>query len=202
MKYLLILLLFSLNACGFIHFMATKPVGDRDKAVIQEYLHKNKFTAFDYNFQAIDTLIDSLDAAKHALDTWKTEHGTPQSKIQFRVYDSIGDLINGYTQCYGDFKKLNMVKTKEFSHFPWLPNNYNLRFEDDPELWDISNAQKQELLSSNHHKYTIVIYWNIWSNYYSRIMLKELNKHFERYKDKDLYRVILVNTDRDIKNKE
>ena len=47
------------------------------------------------------------------------------------------------------------------------------------------------------------LYWNIWSNYYSKGMLKELEEYLREYESPDhQILTILVNTDRDLQEDE
>lgn len=195
----IILSVFSLmfvSSCGFIHYMGTKTTVDKSILEVENYLVKNKIVFQDYNLLIRDELIDSLSSKKHALNLWQFERGVEQSTIQLRIYDSLGNMINGYTQCYGEFKKLNILSEKFFKHFEQLPNNYNLRFKDDIVLWNINEYEQQRILkNANEKKFTIVVYWNIWSNYYSKIILKKLREYLKKFEMKNEVLIILVNTD-------
>jgi hypothetical protein len=185
-----------ISSCGFVHFMGTKDPVDKSKEEVDKYLMKNQVSFYDYNLLLKDEWIDSLSGKKHALNLWQLEHGTKQSTIQLRMYDSLGILVNGYAQCYGEFKKLNILSGKPFKTFSHLPTNFDLRFRDNLDLWNITGSERQEILEkSANQKFTFVVYWNIWSNYYSRVMLKELRKYLKKYEMKDEVLIILVNTD-------
>ncbi|MNK28051.1 hypothetical protein D3C87_464200 [compost metagenome] len=185
-----------ISSCSFIHYMGTKTTVDKPESEINTYLIKNNFTFYDYNLLLKDELIDSLSIKKQALNLWQFEHGTAQSTIQLRIYDSLGKLVNGYAQCYGDFKKLNILSEKPYRTFSHLPNNFDLRLKNDLILWNITESDQQELLAkASEKKYTLVVYWNMWSNYYSKIILKELRKYLQKYQMKKEVLIILVNTD-------
>lgn len=185
-----------ISSCGFVHFMGTKATVDQSKPEVANYLIENNLDCYDYNLLFKDELIDSLSIKKYALNLWQLEYGTTQSTIQLRIYDSLGKLVNGYAQCYGEFKKLNILSEKPFKTFSHLPTNFDLRFKDDIDLWDISESDRQEIfVKANEKKYTLVIYWNIWSNYYSKVMLKELRKYLQKFQMKKEVLIILVNTD-------
>lgn len=159
-----------------------------------KYFKKHKINYFDFSFFLIDSLADSLSTNKYALNTWKLENGTKASPIQLRVYDSRGELINGYSQCFGNFKKLNILKDTNLVYYNHLPINYNLNFDDDLFFINASDSMKEELKeNSKYYKYTIVFYWNIWSNYYSKIIFKELKK-FQNKINREKIRIILINT--------
>lgn len=197
----LFIILLLISSCGFIHYMGTKKAIDKSRAEVGEHLVKNKAAFYDYNLLLKDECIDSLSTKKHALNLWQLEYGTKQSTIQLRIYDSIVKLVNGYAQCYGEFKKLNILSEKPFKVFNHLPTNFNLRFSDNFDLWNATDSDRQEILvKASEKKYTMVIYWNIWSNYYSEIMFKELRKYLKKFEMKKDVLIILVNTDYSIGN--
>lgn len=197
MKAILVFIGFLIiSSCSFVHYMGTKNTVDKSKLEVENYLVKNKVAFQDYNLLIKDELIDSLSSKKHAINLWQFEHGVEQSTIQLRIYDSIGVLVNAYVQCYGEFKRLNILSEKPFKTFSHLPTNYDLRFEDNFDLWNINDSNRQEILvKASKKKFTFVVYWNIWSNYYSRVMLKELKNYLRKFEMKDEVLTILVNTD-------
>lgn len=185
-----------ISSCGFVHYMGTKSTVDKSSLEVNNYLIRNKISFYDYNLFIKDELIDSLSSKKHAVNLWQLEHGTEQSTIQLRIYDSLGVLVNAYVQCYGEFKRLNILSDKPYKKFNHLPTNFELQFNDNLDLWNINESDRQEILAkASQKKYTIVVYWNIWSNYYSKVMLKELRKYLKKYQMKDEVLIILVNTD-------
>lgn len=190
-------LLFLSASCGFIHYMGTKTQVDKTESEIARYLHQNKVDFYDYNLLLKDELSDSLNGKKHALNLWQVEHGSKQATVQLRIYDSIGRLVNAYTGCYGDFKKMNILAEKPFKVFSYLPTNYNLRFPDNLELWKVTESEEREILAkAGEKKYTLVFYWNVWSNYYSKIIFRKLKKYLKEFRMKEDLLIILVNTDR------
>lgn len=196
------LLLFSLNfmflfqSCSFIHFMGTKQIEDKSEQEVQLYLKSIDFENYDYSFLFPKHNFDSLGVKRHVLDLWKYEHQGKQLTIQIRIYDSEGKFLNGYTPCYGDMKKVNILADKEFKEYKQFPNNFDLVFEDELLLWDLSKDTYSKILKINKNKkYAIVIYWNIWSNYYSRVIFKNLEKYFNKFNNREDCLIILVNTD-------
>jgi hypothetical protein len=176
--------------------MNTKEIINKSDSEILNYLEDNKFSFYDYSFLLPMNNIDSLSNKNHALDLWKLENQIEQSTIQIRVYDSLRCLINGYLQCYGNMNKLNILSEKETKQFEWLPNNYSLMFNNELQLLNIPKDLEDEILLKNSQKrYTFVIYWNIWSNYFSRIMFINLDKYLSKYQMRDSSLIILVNTD-------
>jgi len=192
---ILIYLLFS-QSCTFIRYINTHEIVPKSEVEIVNYLIKNKVSCYDYAFSLPVSKIDSFSKKNHALDLWKLNRDEEQSTIQIRIYDSLGLLINGYTQCYGNMVKLNIFSEKETKQFAWLPNNYSLRFENELQLLSICKDKQDEiLLKSSQKKYTIVVFWNIWSNYFSRIMLTKLKQYILKYRMDDNLLIILINTD-------
>jgi hypothetical protein len=197
MKTILVFIgFFITSSCSFLHYMGTKSTVDKSKLEVENYLVKNKVGFQDYNLFIKDELIDSLSSKKHAVNLWQFEHGVEQSTIQLRIYDSLGVLVNGYVQCYGEFKRLNILSEKPFKTFSHLPTNFDLRFRDNLDLWNISESDRQAILvKASKKKFTFVVYWNIWSNYYSKIILKKLKKYLKEFQMKNDVLIILVNTD-------
>lgn len=196
-SYLLFcIFIFSFQSCTFIRYMNTKEIVNKNESEIAKYLESNKIDFYDYSFVFPGINIDSLYNENHVLDLWKYERGTEQSTIQIRVYNSSGNLINGYTQCYGNLNSINILSEKNTKIFQRLPNNYSLLFENELSLLNIQEKVKDEIkLKSSQKTFTIVIYWNIWSNYFSKIIFQKLKKYIKRYEMYDDVLIILINTD-------
>ncbi len=196
-SYLLFcIFIFSFQSCTFIRYMNTKEIVNKNESEIAKYLESNKIDFYDYSFVFPGINIDSLYNENHVLDLWKYERGTEQSTIQIRVYNSSGNLINGYTQCYGNLNSINILSEKNTKIFQRLPNNYSLLFENELSLLNIQEKVKDEIkLKSSQKTFTIVIYWNIWSNYFSKIIFQKLKKYLKRYEMYDDVLIILINTD-------
>ena len=188
--------IFSFQSCTFIRYMNTKEIVNKNDSEIAKYLESNKIDFYDYSFVFSGISIDSLSNENHVLDLWKYERGTEQSTIQIRVYNSSGNLINGYTQCYGNLNSINILSEKNTKLFQRLPNNYSLLFENELSLLNIQEKVKDEIkLKSSRKTFTIVIYWNIWSNDFSKIIFQKLKKYLKRYEMHDDVLIILINTD-------
>lgn len=188
------LLLF--QSCGFIHFMGTKQIEDKTKQEVQLYLKKLDFNDYDYSFLLPKENFDSLGVKRHVLDLWKFERQSQQSVIQVRIYGREGKFLNGYAQCYGDMNKVNILGKEEFVEFKQFPNNYDLVFEDELLLLSLDEYIHSEIIeTSKKRKYSIVVFWNIWSNYYSKVIFKNLKKYLNKYNNREDCLIILVNTD-------
>ena len=188
--------IFFFQSCTFIRYMNTKEIANKNECEIAQYLESNKIDFYDYSFVLSGISIDSLSDENHVLDLWKYERNTEQSTIQIRVYNSSGNLINGYTQCYGNLNSINILSEKNTKMFQRLPNNYSLLFENELSLLNIQEKVKDEIkLKSSRKTFTVVIYWNIWSNYSSKIIFQKLKKYLKKYEMQDDVLVILINTD-------
>lgn len=117
--------------------MNTKEIVNKNECEIAQYLESNKIDFDDYSFVLYGISIDSLSNENHVLDLWKYERKTQQSTIQIRVYNSFGNLINGYTQCYGDLNYVNILSEKNTKMFQRFPNNYSLLFGNELSLLNI-----------------------------------------------------------------
>ncbi len=64
------------------------------------------------------------------------------------------------------------------------------------QLWETTETEKTAVLNAiKNTDYTIVVYWNIWSKYYSKVILKELHQYLKIHNNpKKQITVILVNT--------
>ncbi|MBK7183749.1 MAG: hypothetical protein IPH89_12885 [Bacteroidetes bacterium] len=62
-----------------------------------------------------------------------------------------------------------------------LPINYDLQFENDLKLIELPEKEKQVLITkSQSMEYTIVVYYTKWTGWYSKSVLKELNKYIQK----------------------
>jgi len=160
---------------------------------IDKYLIENKFQSHQYSFLLIDSLSYLLSTERHSLNTYKLENGGKSSAIQLRIYDDKGDFYNGYEQCYGSLKRLNILDSNPPRIIPRFPNNQNLKFEHEFELWEIDDAIKRKIIAeSKTHTYTFVLYWNIWSNYYSKVLFKEIAKYIEKHQTDDFSILFII----------
>lgn len=191
-----LIVIISLNSCSFIRYMNTKEKMDKSENEISAYLEKINFKTYNYSLKMKDTFLAKLVEDKHVLDLYKKERNTSQSTMQIRVYGKDGHLITGYTQCYGNLNLINILRKKEFVNYDHFYNNYNLEYEDEFELFNITKDEKNKLISESTDKNKIVIYWNIWSNYYSKIMLKKTKKYVKKFDPemKETF-ILLVNND-------
>lgn len=201
-KFLSVFLLFLLSGCQIVYLVYYIQVGeshDDSLSEINEYLDKNKFSTYDYSFKLIDSLGYLLHTEKHMVNTWKLERGGRASAVELKIYNPEGDLANAYSQCFGPFKKLNILDSYPPRIIPHLPINYDLKFEDELDLWDIDNEMKNRIIAeSQESTYVFVMYWNIWTKHFSKVVLKELESYMATHDpDRTKFLYILVNNARD-----
>ena len=80
--------------------------------------------------------------------------------------------------------------------YPFL--NTNLKLINEFDLINIDSTTKSKIINeSRHYNYTFVVYWTIWTNYFSKHVLKKVSKIKNKEPNKVL--VILVNTAKDKK---
>lgn len=184
------------QSCDFFRYMSTKDPVARSESEVNEFLQKQKFDHYDFSFLLPPEYIDSLSVERHALDLRKLSSKIEQSTIQLRIYDVHGRFVNGYAQCYGNMNRINILAEKEFRYFKQLPNNPDLHFKNEIHLWNLPEETEEIVVQhAKNKKYTFVIYWNIWSNHYSKIIMKNLKKYIQRFDMTDDSLIILVNTD-------
>jgi hypothetical protein len=161
---------------------------NESKDEIDSFLTKRKYH-FDYSFENIDSTSNLLTDEKYRINDSNVNY----SYIQLRVYDSIGKFYSGYSQCMGDFNKRNFIDSFPPSKntYPFLNNDLN--FENELDLIYIDSTLTDGILKmSKTYDYTFVVYWNIWTNYFSKHVLREVSKMKRKHPNRVL--VIFVNT--------
>jgi hypothetical protein len=190
--YLIIICLL-FYSCGFIRLLNTSEEKDENSYEIDKFLKKHNYL-YDFSFQSIDSLnyLKKSETYKINLMNNKVEY------IQLRVFDSIGRLYTGFSQCMGDFNKKVIIDSfpPKKNTYPFLNNNLN--FQNELKLIDASESVKNEVREiSSKTSYTFVVYYTIWTNYFSKHVLKEVSKIKAKYKNRVL--ILFVNT---AKNKD
>lgn len=168
---------------------------DESAAEVRTYLHEKEIN-FSYSTFLKDSIWRALGDSGHYLNAYKFKRGVEPSPIQLRVYDRQGNFITGYSQCYGSFKKLNVLDGYPPRVIPHLPNNRSLVFEDELKLFVTPpSTQLQIIEDASNSDYIMVLYWNIWSAYFSEIVLRQASDFMLKYNtDSTRLTLILVNT--------
>jgi hypothetical protein len=194
MKYLIIsfsiLILASCNFIRIIEFIRAGEPNESRKEVAR-FLKKKRYK-HDYSLFLNDSISNLLRTEKYKLNTAKDSNF---SLIQLRIYDSIGHLYSGYSQCMGSFEDKKLL-----SQFPPAKNQYPylnevLFFENELTLIDDSDYLLCEIKEeAKQYKYTYVVYYAMWGKYFSERLLKRVSKVKSEFPDDVL--VILVNVSR------
>ena len=188
-----------MTGCQLVYYLQVNERHDDNLSEIKEYLDKNQISSFDYSLKLIDSLGYLMHTEKHMVNTWKLERGGEASAVELKIYNSEGTLINAYSQCFGPFKKLNILDSYPPRTIPHLPINYDLKFTDELKLWDIDYEMKNQLVAeSKESTYIFVMYWNIWTKQFTRVVLKALESYMTTYDpDRTKFLYILVNNARE-----
>lgn len=189
MRYCLILALsIVLSSCNLVRLINTTEENNETVEEIEEYLSKHKIL-YDYSLQNIDSTSHLLRQQKYRIN----DSSSVYSYIQLRIFDSEGNLYSGYSQCMGSFNEKHFIKElpPDRNEYPFINND--LIFENELDLVKINPESEGAILKEyKNYDYIFLVYWNIWTNYFSKHVLKEVSKIKEEYSDNVL--VILVNT--------
>lgn len=173
MKFgLIFLLLLTLNSCDLVRLLNTSKEQDESAEEINKFLSKHRYK-YDYSFENIDSTSYLLKSPKHRINNDSTSY----SYIQLRIYDSIGKLYSGYSQCMGNFNERKIIDSlpPTKNTYPFL--NKELEFKDELDLIDISTETKLQVINdSQKYEYVFVVYWTMWTNYFSKHVLREVSK--------------------------
>ena len=187
-----LLLLPLLFSCNLIRLLNTSEEKDEKTEEIHAFLKKHNYQ-FDYSFENTDSTAKLLRSPKYRVNNDSLRY----SYIQLRIYDSMGTLYSGYSMCMGNFDKRKFIDSipPAKNSYPFI--NTHLKFENELEVVDINPETKAKVLEeSASYDYVFVVYYTIWSNYFSKHVLKEVSKAKARYRDKIM--VIFVNVAKDL----
>lgn len=190
-KFVFLLLFFILNSCNLIRLLNVSEETEENNEQIKLFLSKHKY-CYDYSFENIDSTSILLKSSKYRINNDSIRY----SFIQLRIYDSIGNLYSGYSQCMGNFNNRKFLDSLPPSKnsYPYL--NTKLKFKDELDLLNISPSVKLQVIEEiKKNKYIFVVYWTIWTNYFSKHVLREVSKIKSSNPSKVL--VIFVNTAKD-----
>ena len=168
--------------------MNTYEQKDESTEEMNAFLSKRKYH-FDYSFRNIDSTALLLADETYRINDSNVNY----SYIQMRIYDSIGEFYSGYSHCMGSFNKRKFIDSFPPSKntYPFL--NTDLNFENELDLIHMDSLTPSDVLEkSKKNDYTIVVYWTMWTNYFSKHVLHEVSKIKEKYPDEVF--VMLVNT--------
>lgn len=192
MKIAAVLVLFSffLSSCTITRLLSVYRAGEPNETEleVQSFLVQKKFR-YDYSLMMDDSLVDLLTTPRYRINHLEDDKF---SVIQLRIYDSLGLLYSAYSQCMGDFEDKQLLQS-----FPPLKNNYPylnhlLYFDNELNVLLADDRLKCELKEeSTNHKYTYVVYYTMWTQYFSRRVLKAVSRLKKQHDDDIL--VLFVN---------
>jgi hypothetical protein len=140
-------------------------------------------------------MVDSFSySSRYAINLRKLQHRVEASPLQFRCYSSNGDLITGWSQCFGSLRRYGYFDSFPISHNPMLIINTDLHFNTDVKLIDATDYQILSLQKCcEENEITIMVFWAAWTGYYNKRMLEEIDQFVIRNSQHKIG-VILVNT--------
>jgi hypothetical protein len=166
-----------------------KDSNDESTIEVNRYLKHYKY---DYSLFADDTKSWMQKTKTYGINNDTSKY----SYIQLRIFNRDGSLHSAYSQCMGDFNSRNFVDS-----FPLKKNDYpfvntQLKFKNELDLLLLNSETKEQILvKSEKYNYTYVVYYTIWTSYFSKHVLKEVSKIKKKHPNEAL--VILVNMARD-----
>lgn len=121
---------------------------------------------------------DSLSNNKYAINTWKLSHNGKASVIQIRLYNTKGELVNAYEQCFGPLWANSILKSVPDMKVEDNRINFKPTLLTDLNLLNISDSKKLELYNerTNYDRVLLVMY-NRWTGWYSKHTLKKVRKY-------------------------
>lgn len=173
----------------FVRLLYIDKQSNESPTEVARYLKKYDFI-YDYSLFQIDTITkNTLKNSEHNINPYSKN----VSAIQLRIYNNYGNLYTGFTQCMNSFVRKKFLG----NDYPPSENQYKinetLELESEYELWDCSNDLLFKIKEdASKSEYTFVVYWNIWTQGFSRKVLREVTRYKKRFSDKDIL-VVLVN---------
>ena len=174
---------------------------DKNEDEVKHFL-KRKNYRFDYSLLSIDSLSHCHAYEKYNIQKVPESifaRSNTYSALQLRIYKSNGELYSALSQCDGDFNPIpNFINELPpiQGHNPDV--NKNLLLKNEFDLVHIDPDKIQEImLTSSRYEYVFVVYWNIWMDYFTEHLLRNVSRMKRKYPDKIM--VVLINNDLDMK---
>ena len=97
------------------------------------------------------------------------------------MYNKDGNLIMGWENCYGDLKHFNLFDSVPIKTINYLPNNYEIKFQNDLNLIEIDANMKPELYQYiKNHEYSIILFYSKWAGWYSKDAIKKVTRYVQK----------------------
>lgn len=136
----------------------------------------------------------TLTFIKEKLDSisklpYKPEWQPGFKPIQYKAFDTKGNLISQYASCEGSLKKIGLLNT-----FP--PSNKfefdsSIVFTNEITLYKNYYGEKPNY-SSQNYDISFIVYWGTWLGAPGKSLIKNIQKYKDRYPDKKI-QIIYVN---------
>lgn len=181
-----------LSSCSLIHLLSVDANTSESMSQSNEYLSKHQLDTL-FSYQICSNYIDSLSAGNYTINAYKLKIGTAASPLQLRMYNSKGEFLYGWEQCFGDIDKLGVLDSIPFKKVKHLPVNFNLSLNRDLSIVNIKNREllEQEILK---HDYIILLYWAKWGGWFNRDLMTKTKKYLRKYNKKHSILFISINT--------
>lgn len=177
-----------MNAVEIIQILNLKEANNETAEEISKFLKKKKY-AFDESV----LLIDSLNHLQESSEYLFAQYDKGVAALQLRIFDSTGSYYTSFSTCHGDFhhkKAVSEIPIRKNSQQEYINNSLSLQKE--LVLFDLNFAEKFSIATfAKNYKYTIVVYYTIWTNHFSEKVLKQVSK-FKKKHPKEVY-VIFAN---------
>lgn len=190
---LLSMIILFLQSCSLLHFFSVSEKNNEQIEEINSYL-LNLSVDTTYSFKINPLYVDSLSTQKFAINTYKLKNKVPASPVQLRMYNNKGEFLFGWEQCFGDLQRLGILDSLPFKNIEHLPINRQLSFDNDLEIINNTNDYKELLIKQNKiYDFTIIVYWTIWTGWYSKSTFKQINEYLKKHPDYT-FLIIKINT--------
>jgi len=172
-----------LTSCYYLGVITVSKPGNDSLEEIHDFIQHNNFYP-EYSFKLDSVGFHRLGYGIHKLES--NQH--VGSQIQIRVFDNIGNLTNGLSLCHGDFE------TKQFLWSLFPPTalskssvSSTTRLYQLSEHWGISEQEKAAFSKDvKASDLTILIVWNSSASYYSKRIMKEVDRYKSMFEDKKI----------------
>ncbi|MFN8114482.1 MAG: hypothetical protein U0W65_00095 [Bacteroidia bacterium] len=162
--FLFVIILF--NSCKLILGISDPKI--EDKKTLNKYLAKinidssNCYVFYKPAFDSIQKL------------PYKPNWPVGFRPIQFKVFNSLGNLIGQYASCEGSYKKLKIFESYPPRNVFKLDSLQN--FESDIKMYRTYYGDKVKI-APNNNDLNFVIYWGKWMGRFGKNLLKEIYKY-------------------------
>lgn len=178
----IVTIVLNFSSCSLIHYLSVDENQSPDTpSQYNSLLHALKIdTANSFQLKAV-YYTDSLSTNKYAINSWKLTHNGKASSMQIRLYNSKGELVNAYEQCFGPLWGNSILKSVPDEKVEDTRINFKPTYLTDLTLLNIPDSKRLELYNerTNYDRILLVMY-NRWSGWYSKHMLRKLRKYIRR----------------------